>query len=717
MLHKLLNIKIATKLPVILVLAAIITATGVGIGAYRTASQSTSTEVSNRLNAVLEGRVQALSLYFSTIEQDILTMASNPLTHEAIRALTTAWQDLSSNQTQTLQSAYITDNPFPVGQKEKLDTSKNGTQYDQAHAKYHPWLRGFLQEKQYYDIFLFDLQGNLIYTVFKEQDFATNLSSGKYRSTDLAKAYKAGRSAASAGSLSFFDFSAYAPSGGAPASFISTPVFDESNAKIGVLVFQMPISRMNAIMNNSVGLGQTGETFIVGKDGLMRSDSRFSTESTILKRRVDNPAITKAIAGSNAIGHSQPYNGFTAEISAAPFAFHDVNWALVSVVETDEVFAPIIQLRNTVLLIAGVILVLVIVVGLLFARSITNPLSRITNAMRELADGNVDIKTNATHRKDELGEMARAVAVFRDNAIQRIELEARNEENAEVERERQQKIESLIASFRQDIAQSLSSLTADSETMKVTVSDISSAADETFAQADEATQASSNATNSVQAVAAAAEELSASINEISRQIMETNQTVDQAAAATKRADTRVGQLSESATKIGEVVSLIEDIAEQTNLLALNATIEAARAGEAGRGFAVVASEVKELAGQTAKATESIIGQIQGIQSETSDAVEAISEIDQVMKAVTSASSAIAAAIEEQGASTEEISRNVQQAAHSSDTVSQNISGVTSAADRTANSVGQIEQASEGVTHQTNGLRQVVDTFLEKVATA
>lgn len=708
--------RLSTKLPIIIVGIALGVASSVGIASFMTAQSNADKMSHSSVSALLKSRSHELKGYLNSIDQDLRIVAENPSVIEALKTFKTSWDALGTNQTQTLQKAYITDNPNPLGQKEKLDVASTGTAYDKAHQHYHIWLRKLLQERQYYDIFLFDTQGNLIYTVFKELDYATNLNTGEWKNSDLGNAYRSAMAATKPGAISFYDFKPYAPSHGAPASFMATPVF-ENGKKIGALVFQMPIDALNTLMSNNQGLGKTGEALIVGTDGLMRNDSTFTKENDILKTKIENTAITSALAGKQAQTTSNTYRAIELDYTAQPFVFHGVKWALVAAQGTAELAAPIYKMGYQILLTTALMLALAGVIGFFISRSITGKLLLLVTQMKTLAEGDTTVELTGEKLTDEIGDMTRAVAVFRDNAIEREKLQSESEKGAIARLEREKRVDSLIAGFRNSIASAIAQLSENSSQMKDTVGIIADAAASTSTQASNANTASSEASQNVQAVASAAEELSASINEISTQIADANNTLDRAATAAQTTDTRVADLSGAAQKIGEVVSLIEDIAEQTNLLALNATIEAARAGESGKGFAVVAAEVKGLATQTAKATENIGEQIKNIQTETDAAVTAIREILQIMQDVTVSTNAIAAAVEEQGTATTEISRNVQQAATGSNTVAESIQGVTNAAGEASQSVGQIEQAAQGVALQAEELRTVVDEFLDQVAAA
>ena len=365
----------------------------------------------------------------------------------------------------------------------------------------------------------------------------------------------------------------------------------------------------------------------------------------------------------------------------------------------------------------GSSLLLVLLAYFVLFRRIMYPLNKMTEAMTALAEGDDATDVSAFRYNNEMGEMARAVDIFKENAKERSLLRAENEKDIEARSVRQEKVEELVSKFRETIQRVLEDVGTNTNQMKNTANSLSTIASQTTSKVTNASGASQEASANVQSVAAAAEELSASINEISRQLDETTNVVSRASEATFATDTKISNLAQSASKISEVVSLIQAIAEQTNLLALNATIEAARAGESGKGFAVVASEVEALATQTANATEAISQQITDIQKETDSSVEAIRDIANTMQEVTTSTESIANAVKEQGLVTTEISDNVQQASAGSDEVSRNISGVQQAADESHKSAEQVLSASQDVSTNADKLRAVVDEFLTDVAAA
>jgi len=350
-------------------------------------------------------------------------------------------------------------------------------------------------------------------------------------------------------------------------------------------------------------------------------------------------------------------------------------------------------------------------------RRLVRRLTSIGDAMRRLSSGETDLTVPAAADNDEIGEMARSLEVFRSGEIDRRTMAARQESEQAAQRARGAAIERMIGEFRATVTSVITAVSDNVGRMETTARTLSSIAAEADNQARAASSSSEQTSSNVRSVAGATEELGASILEISDQAAQANGVVERATVIAQSADQLVGQLSSGASRIGDVIKLIRAIAEQTNLLALNATIEAARAGEAGRGFAVVASEVKTLASQTAKATEEISGQIGAIQGSTAQAVEAIRQITSVMGDISRFTSTIAASVEEQSASTQEIGRNVHEAATGARELAGNMATVTEAIEETNRSATHVLDASSALTAQAGTLQQAVDDFLDRVAAA
>lgn len=357
---------------------------------------------------------------------------------------------------------------------------------------------------------------------------------------------------------------------------------------------------------------------------------------------------------------------------------------------------------------------LVLIINVLNANAITRPIGTMVEAMAGLAKGNTDIEVPARDRRDEVGHMASAVQVFKENAITTARLTAQQAEERGLRERRSATMEKLCHDFDTAVSKVLQTVVGSVGNMQNTARAMSRMAEQTANEASHVSTASGSAANNVNSVAAATEELASSVTEISRQMTRTTEITTQASQQATKTNNQIKGLAEAAQKVGDVVQLITDIANQTNLLALNATIEAARAGDAGKGFAVVASEVKNLATQTARATDEISQQINTIQTETGQAVSAIHAIGGTIGEINQITAAVAAAVEEQGAATQEIARSVEQAAHGTREVTTSIGTVTSAASETGSAAAQMLAASEELGRQSGSLKSQVETFLNSV---
>ena len=425
-------------------------------------------------------------------------------------------------------------------------------------------------------------------------------------------------------------------------------------------------------------------------------------------------------SGSGFVPYEWPKPGFDKPQPKLSYVvgFAPWNWLVGTGVYIDDLKAQTWASTQRSLIVAGVILLFMLVVSIFVARSVTGPLRRMTAAMNDLASGNLAVEVPGVGRGDEVGEMAKAVEIFKSNAIARQKLEAEQREaETRATSGRKADMNKMADNFETAVGQIVEAVSSASSQLELSAGTLTATAERAQELTTAVAAASEEASTNVQSVASATEEMASSVSEISRQVQQSARMATDAVDQARVTNDRVSELSKAATRIGDVVELINTIAGQTNLLALNATIEAARAGEAGRGFAVVASEVKALAEQTAKATGEIGQQISGIQAATQESVNAIQAISGTIEKLSEISSTIAAAVEQQGAATQEISRNVQQASMGTQQVSSNIGDVQRGASETGSASSQVLAAAQSLSGDSNRLKLEVGRFLNSVRAA
>jgi methyl-accepting chemotaxis protein len=406
----------------------------------------------------------------------------------------------------------------------------------------------------------------------------------------------------------------------------------------------------------------------------------------------------------------------------------------------DLTAATMATVRTTIAIIGGAVFAVLALAFFVAQFGISKPLTQVTGVLMTLADGNKDIDIPHADRGDEVGEMARTARTFRDNLLRMEKMESAQRDaearaaedkrdttareaaekaaaDARLVADRKSTMHKLANDFEGAVGGIIRTVQDASNELESAAGTLTKTAELTQQRAGTVASASEQASTNVQSVASSAEELSGSVNEISRQVAQSTAIANEAVRQAQTTDARINALSHAATRIGNVVKLITAIAEQTNLLALNATIEAARAGEAGKGFAVVAQEVKALAAQTAKATDEVASQISGMQNETTAAVTAIKEIGGTIGQISEIAAAIAAAVEEQGAATQEISRNIQQAARGTTLVATNIDEVNQGAAETGSASSQVLASAQQLAGESNLLKTEVDKFLATVRAA
>lgn len=611
-----------------------------------------------------------------------------------------------------LQQDYISRNSNPLGSKDALTDTQNGSAYNVLHNEYHPTLRKYLQTYGFYDIFIVEPDsGHIIYSVFKELDFGTSLISGPYKDSGIAEAFKSGMSLQNADDSVLVDFQPYLPSYNAAASFIASPIM-RGNERLGILIFQMPIDGINNIMTNKqlwkeTGFGDSGETYLVGGDKLLRSQSRFlledkagyleamsssadentlskidSTNSAIGLQKVDNDSSQAALSGQSSVVYLKDYRGEPVISAYAPIEILGLQWALLSEIDQAEAFSHLEQLTSSVItttiIIAIVLLVIMGVVGTFFTRIVVKPIEIFSKKVTDITsqqDLTIRIPTQGNNEFSALGvalnSMLESLAIFVTNMRDSAENLASNSKQ--------------LSAASDDAAEQVNQQNLEVNAAATATTELSASITEVASSAEQAASQMSTTRNQVNSSMSVA-------NETQTDIYQLQKNMDSAIGA-------MAQLETESQGIGAVLDVIQNIAEQTNLLALNAAIEAARAGEQGRGFAVVADEVRTLASRTAQSTDEIRSKIESLQKGVENALTSVqasqentqSSIEKVestvgsMKEVTGyvdevdqMNAHIATAAEEQSQVTEEINRNVLLIKDLSDNVLELATSITEA---------------------------------------
>lgn len=580
-----------------------------------------------------------------------------------------------------LQYYYIRANQNPLGSKHLLDKFSDGSEYSELHAKYHPVIRHYLETWGFYDIFLVDPQsGDIVYSVFKELDYSTSLSSGPYASTNFGRVFQ--KALNPNGQSSFqVDLEPYFPSYEAAAGFVSSPIYD-GNDLIGVLIMQNPVQQIDQIMTNDskwkeIGMGESGETYLVGSDFKMRSNSRFLIEqpeayfamlrdlgvpesdislikikdTSALVQKVNTVGTKKAMQGQSDVEIFDDYRGVAVVSAYKPLQISGLNWALMSEVDEAEALEPINKMQRVVAICLLFIAVGVILMGIFLSRIISAPLIGVSRALNEIERDSDLSKRVPVKSKDEVGQMSSSLNKLLDT------------------------LKDTISEIRETVT----TLVGQSEGLLDMSNSLEESASTTAVRMERVSESAQDVSHNNETLAASVEEMSCSVTEVSQSSQEAASVATETTVRVKEANELMADLDNSSAEIGQIVELITTIAEQTNLLALNATIEAARAGDVGKGFAVVANEVKELASETSKATSDITAKVQEVQARTGKAVTQIGEIAALSEKVDDFSKTVAAAVEEQSATSNEMAHKVSDASKAASAISENVGEMTESA--------------------------------------
>ncbi len=642
------------------------------------------------------------------------------------------------NKTTYLQYQYIARNKYDTGKKDRLTEADDESPYSRVHKKYHPIIHNYQKRFGYSDIFLIDDKtGHIVYTVFKKVDYVTSLISGPYKETNFARVFNEARNTSDKDFVKLVDFEPYDPSYAAPASFIASPIYDNGE-KIGVLVFQIPIEKIDGIMTGDKkwemdGLGKTGETYLVSIDRKMRSTSRLLVENpkkyfeelraihtdeklikkikghntSILFQKVQTKAVKKALKGETNTEIIDDYRGVSVLSSYKPLIIKDIVLVILSEIEKAEAFAPITSLAEQSIIMGGIILVLIIVLSFIASKTIAHPIKKTSDLLKDISEGEGDLTRRLeVQSKDEVG----ALANYFNNFVHSLNIMLISIKKVA---DKEKNVSEDLAASSEESAAALQEMKANLDSMKEQIIYLDNEIHSSRRSANEVTESIGQVVGLISTQASAIDESSSSIEEISSSIQNISKTSEAKMEIANELEKNasygesemkntveiIKKVADSAHVIMEMIAVINNIAEQTNLLAMNAAIEAAHAGEYGKGFAVVADEIRKLAETTGKNSQEISRSLKDVIDDIQVSVESTNKTGKTFLTIVEGVKEVSSSMMEMRAAMNELSNGSGQ-------VLQSLNLIVQVTEDVKNSSDRINQKAETITSSMGAISDI-----------